>query len=255
MLDEERRSMANMVPDIPFCDPASSAERKVYDALRALPNDYRVFHSVTYYLWPESGAPPNEGEADFVILHPSKGLLVIEVKGGGIRYEGRECRWYSKDRRGVDNAIEDPFRQAQRHAKNLSKALEPELGAAFTHGHAVCFPDCDFDLPPEKSPVGQPRELVLDARAFGDFEGAIEAAFAAWRRHGTVITLTQKQLKKAAQNVLASRFALGLSLRTAIAGEEAAFVCLASEQVTCLDFLELNPRAVVEAGARAPKTL
>src|SRR5664280_1687530 len=178
MLDKERRSMANMVPDIPFFDSASSAERKAYDALRALPDDYRVFHSVTYYLWPGGGAPLNQGEADFVVLHPSKGLLVLEVKGGRIRYEGREHRWYSMDGIGVEHSIADPFRQAQTNEWALAREIEACCGPDFARGHAVCFPDCEFVLSDGKLPVGQPEELVLDARAFAaGFESALTGVY------------------------------------------------------------------------------
>ncbi|RMH55618.1 MAG: NERD domain-containing protein, partial [Bacteroidetes bacterium] len=54
-----------------------------------------------------------QGEADFVILHPDYGMLVIEVKGGGVTWDRAKNRWFSEGRH-ARNPIADPFRQAQR---------------------------------------------------------------------------------------------------------------------------------------------
>jgi hypothetical protein len=75
--------MARMIPDV---DPATvehSSEEPVYRALRdQLPDEYMILHSYPWLRpWRGEGALA-EGEADFVVLHPEKGLLVLEVKGG-----------------------------------------------------------------------------------------------------------------------------------------------------------------------------
>ena len=81
--------MARLVPDI---DPESISlkpERDVARSLvRDLPDDCVIYHS---YCWlrPDRNIVDGrvlEGEADFVILNPKKGLLVLEVKGGDIRH-------------------------------------------------------------------------------------------------------------------------------------------------------------------------
>ncbi len=78
------------------------SEMKVFAALRdGLPEDFVVFHgqrinttrSDRYHQRPE------EQEIDFIIFHPYRGYLVLEVKGGGIEavglgrdHPGKECR-------------------------------------------------------------------------------------------------------------------------------------------------------------------
>src|SRR4030042_462272 len=66
----------------------SPAERKVHAALsKHLPKGWHAWHSLRL-----KGRRRIDGEGDFVIAIPNRGLLVLEVKGG--RIEVREGRWY-----------------------------------------------------------------------------------------------------------------------------------------------------------------
>jgi len=120
--------MARMFPDrYPErvrTDPARAGEREVYEALGdGLPDRYSVFGWVSWILKnPASRA--YDGEADFVIADPDRGLLVLEVKGGGIECEGSSGRWFSTDRHGARHAIDDPFEQAKENRFRLIRKLE-----------------------------------------------------------------------------------------------------------------------------------
>src|ERR1700733_1208695 len=83
--------MARFIPDVIPEDIVHDSERVVYEALRGLPAGFVVLHSFPS-LRPTrdlAGEPLREGEADFVILHPGRGLLVLEVKGGKPELMGR----------------------------------------------------------------------------------------------------------------------------------------------------------------------
>ncbi len=255
--------MATMIPAVPMPPAGATGEAKVYAALAELPDGYRVYHSLPYYLLPSGREPLREGEIDFLILHPERGLLVLEVKGGRIGYEGRERRWTSTAHDGAVHEIRDPFRQAQQNVKNLVREIEAlgvdgEAPLAFVHGHAVAFPDCDWRV--EADPVGAPRELVADA---GDLargvERRVEELFALWARgrsgSGAGAGLTKRWVKKLGQQLLAPRFSLGLTLGTELAWEERALARLHEEQELALEFLELNGRAVVIGGAGTGKSV
>src|SRR5215472_435265 len=111
--------MARFVPDIATEDIVHDSERVVYEALRGLPKGFVVLHSFPW-LRPArdlAGEPLREGEADFVILHPNHGLLVLEVKGGRPELVGR--RWL---RAGKE--MRDPFDQARRSRYALLEAVE-----------------------------------------------------------------------------------------------------------------------------------
>ena len=72
--------MARMFPTPIRSDTQSPAERILYDAFRDnLPESYHVFHSVAWQA--RSGRYyERDGEADFIVIHPKRGILVIEAK-------------------------------------------------------------------------------------------------------------------------------------------------------------------------------
>lgn len=87
--------MARMIPKQPKTGTQSQAERRLFAAFESqLPLDYTVFHSVSWQLRdPSSGV--KDGETDFLVVHPDFGILIVEVKGGPIRYDGQQDQWYS----------------------------------------------------------------------------------------------------------------------------------------------------------------
>ena len=95
--------MARMVP-FPMLPTDSAAERRLYEGfLEQLEDAYVVFHSVDWVLGGRRGTP-EQGEADFVIAHPEDGLLVLEVKGGDVRYDPERRRWSQRGRTGDPRA-------------------------------------------------------------------------------------------------------------------------------------------------------
>ena len=122
-----------------------------------------------------------EGEADFVIAHPEKGVIVLEVKGGGVRFSADEGQWYSRDSYGTEHEIKDPITQGSHNAHQLLNQLRdlPEWPGRFLNiSNAVCFPD--IYVP--KGQVLRPdlrRELILDHDDIEEIYPAIEHIFSA----------------------------------------------------------------------------
>ena len=151
-----------------------------------------------------------EGEADLLLLHPELGMLVLEVKGGRVAFDGRAGTWTSTGRDGTLHEIKDPFAQARRSVKALAAkaaalTVEGQAMPEFVHGHGVVFPD--FDYEPGVEPVSAPRELVIDARDLaGDVTGRVEALFRAWGAGRPAAPLTKKWVKRLGQQVLAPHF-------------------------------------------------
>lgn len=142
--------MAKIYPDRPLPGTKSHAERTVFFALKELlPSDYIVLHSVQIYRRETPVGRLNDGEADFVIIHPDKGLLLIEVKGGKIRRDQESGEWFSigfKDKDKMGNKIKDPYEQAKSNVHDLAKDLSKERSTRrhrFSFGHAVWFPNVD----------------------------------------------------------------------------------------------------------------
>src|SRR5260370_29725016 len=146
--------MATMYPQRLPSSGKSNAERKLFNLLRDhLPNDYTVIWSIDWTAprAASSGGGAQESEIDFLILHPDKGILVLEVKGGGVGYDGSLHEWYSIDDGGRRHRIKDPFEQAQSGKHTLIRELTRQVPSQWLRiacqnsvfGHAAVFPDID----------------------------------------------------------------------------------------------------------------
>lgn len=150
--------MARMIPKQPHPDTKSQAELRLFKAFaQQLPLDYTVFHSVSWQLRDvRSGS--QDGETDFLLVHPDHGILIVEVKGGHIRYDGEADQWYT-----YNEPIKDPFKQGRTNKYSLLEKLK-ELSywrnRWITVGYAAAFPDVSVkgDLR-----LDAPRQLILDA--------------------------------------------------------------------------------------------
>src|SRR5262245_40596631 len=93
--------MARMIPANPPTFHGSQGEERIFRALRALPDEVIVIHSLRW-LHPgnvralTSGLRA-QGEGDFVLFDPAHGIMVVEVKGGDVWCEGGE--WRQRNRR------------------------------------------------------------------------------------------------------------------------------------------------------------
>ena len=120
--------MAQLIP--PHYPPDTSpGEIVVFDKLRACPADWIVLHSLHI----AEHVRQVEGEADFVVLIPGRGVLCLEVKGH-LRAEYKDGAWYL----GTNAApnYRGPFRQAEEAAtasKRKSLAASPRR-KAFSSG-------------------------------------------------------------------------------------------------------------------------
>jgi hypothetical protein len=123
--------------------PPEQSEQKLADALGSLDDNWTVLHSVSWQSL--RNGREGDGEADFVLVHPRYGLIVVEVKGGGI--ETSLGKWTSRNRYGAVNDIKNPYEQAKDSKHALLEWLKTRLGEFKPSiAHAVCFPDM-LDLP------------------------------------------------------------------------------------------------------------
>ncbi len=241
--------MARFHPEVETTDIPYDSERLVCDALRALGDDYSVLHSFPW-LRPERsmrGTPLREGEADFVVLHPRRGLLIVEVKGGEPVLEGR--RW----RRG-SRPMKDPFEQASRNMHALLDAVEERTQGALlrsdvVHGYAVVFPHCRYE---GDLPANAREAIFLDARHLGDLPRHLERAMSAWTSRPRILDAGRfAELRRALLPSLRLVRCVGPSIEQATA----AIIQLTEAQQATLSGLFENPRVLVEGVAGSGKTL
>ena len=76
------------------CTPESKEAFLYRNLDEALSSDYTVMHSVRAD-FPDYKGRLVRREADFLVYHPDKGVIVIEQKAGEIGYDGHQWHYYS----------------------------------------------------------------------------------------------------------------------------------------------------------------
>ena len=253
--------MAIMVPEgAPSWGPGARAERALYEALRTgLPDDYFVYHHVPYL----EASRAAQGEADFLILHRERGLLVLECKGYGVKRTGAG-QWLRLDPSGTQSPLrEGPFEQARRSQHELVRELRARLARAlprlgdtlpFIHGHAVAFPLTlllDVNLP-----LDVDRRIVFDADDLAHLAERVEAAMRFWRaERSPPAPLSPADFKRFRKDVLHPATHLAVSIGARLRLDRDALVQLSEEQTRTLLGVLDNRRLRVRGGAGTGKTV
>ncbi|MDR8070248.1 nuclease-related domain-containing DEAD/DEAH box helicase [Burkholderia cenocepacia] len=247
--------MAIMIPDVTPDQIIHGSERDVYVALRdQLPDTYRVVHSLPW-LRPERDsidAPLREGEADFVIFHPSYGLLVLEVKGGQEMF-ARGPHWFRRLAKG-ERKITNPFEQARRNMHALTNAVEERTGGRITpnkyvYGYAVVFPQ---GRATGVLPLDVDDKILIDVDRMHELERLIEKAFESFPRK--VHKLERAEFIEML-DVLLPRFQIMRPLSPQIEAGREKLLQLTDNQALAFRGLFANQQLLVEGVAGSGKTL
>ena len=252
--------MAHLIPTISIDEIENKPERDVARALvEQLPNHVTVYHSYPW-LRPERNdrtkkTTLKEGEADFLILWPELGLLVLEVKGGDIRYQSDSRRWYRQLGDGRERDIKDPFEQANKNMHTVIKAIGERVyggkSTNFAFGYAAVFPDCSYSGSP---PPGAQPAIVLSAGDLPRMEDKIAKALRQWSRRNPPREIPKNELQGVKRAILPQFNILPVLFRTIEEQEEKLFR-LTEDQIRLLEFLGDNERVAIEGVAGSGKTL
>lgn len=248
--------LPSALPEYIRRDPFREAEVYVYDQLKAqLPDSYRCYYSRPW-LGITSRGEEKEGEADFVIAHPERGFLVVEVKGGGVRrLEGSE-QWVSRNRHGITNNIKDPVKQASDSKHALLKKLQdhPGWGGQWvTARHGVIFPDCA----PQNRDLGVGMPIFLFAFST-DMDRLAEWVEARLSRHDDESSAGQGLKANGMQvlhGLLSGPIELRSSLQRSLRSDHREIERLTREQLDVLTSLEDEPQMAISGGAGTGKTI
>ncbi len=219
----------------------SDAEKTVWKALRTrLPKGWTAWHSLKIrdpkgYL----------GEGDFVLAHPERGLLVLEVKGGLIRQEGGQ---WSSNGTPLDKA---PLDQARGYLGKLLERLDDFGSCPPAWGAAAVFPDTEFEKQPDQDDLSGVVIGTTQLHWFAEsFPGVLKRALPAASPDKARGDWTKRLHKLWGDTWLPS---LSLGARVVL-GEERR-LALDEFQLFTLDALAEHDRALVQGGAGTGKTL
>jgi hypothetical protein len=254
--------MARMIPelnDIVLNLVPSAAERSVYCSLRdGLKSDVLVVHSLELVTNSPSNTP-KDAEADFVIFDPNRGILVIEVKGGGIKFDAIERQWWSIDRHKTLHPIKDPFRQAKNAKHEILRNIKAEKGwgaagmPRITIGHAAVFPD----LPNINALISPERPIeIIGSRAIvNDASGWVSKVFDFWSKSSNQTQQLGQRGMRIIESLFCHSVTVNVPLALTINQELRRQIELTERQGRILRSFRYRKRAAVSGGAGTGKTL
>ena len=256
--------MAHMIPAVPKDFAPSSHEGIVFDALKKLPDNYWVFHSVSAI-----GVRKNnilyEKEIDFVIADQNRGFVCLEVKAGSnITY--MKGNWYYSN--GQKMGHRGPYHQAKMESVTLQNKFEEhsdyyvqQIGRKCKFLSSVCFPDMSItrlrNL--DNYPTDFTLELTLCAEDLIDPEKKINDIFSvrieAMEKSGIENNISIKEFDYIINKVLCPAFQLIPSPNAAKLASAEYMNQLLHEQYVILEFLEEQNSAVINGAAGTGKTM
>lgn len=245
--------MARMIPDVDPSQLEHTSEEPVYRSLRdQLSDDFIVLHS---YPWLRPWRGENaliEGETDFVVLHPERGMLILEVKGGEtIRHDGHH--WF-RDTANGPREFQDPFLQARKNMHALIEIVEERSGGRvrkshLIHGYAVVFPHMDYEGVP---PPHADKAIVISRRHLPFIDQAIVTAFERWTDSPRL--LRHEQYRMLLDDCLLPRFRVFKPVGLDITVMTEKLLELTEHQAQVFEGLYVQDRVLVEGVAGSGKT-
>jgi hypothetical protein len=131
--------MATLIPSLGTCvSRMTSGERRLAERLEQKLDD-------DYWLWYDVPMGPRNTHPDFCVMHPRRGILVLEVKDwkvGSTILQANKQDWEIMGDSGPKTVI-NPLEQARQYAHQVVKALERDaqlVQAAGPHAGKLAFP-------------------------------------------------------------------------------------------------------------------
>jgi len=239
-----------MIPDMYPADTQSTAERTLFTALETgLDDDFTVLHSVP---WLDGAARYlQQGECDFVVIHPRHGLLAIETKSGDASYDAQRRTWYRPDGTSLNK---DPFTQAQQSSHHMEKLLRRDVPgwsqANPPFGFAVAFPDADQVLGRFTTHVHP--DIVILQSDLAKLQSRIPSILERYR--SPQVQMSSALFQRALDRLL-PEFQVARSLRAQVRHQNQGLVRMTEEQSRYLEAARGNRRLLIDGCAGSGKTL
>lgn len=239
------------LPDEILNDKLRGAEVRFYNALkRQVPTDWLVLYSCA---WTSQWSNRTiNGEIDFIVVVPAIGILVIELKGGTVWYNGESQQWYQSIPSGPKEI--NPFRQVKRGVHALRRklsALDNMAGKRLEIFHAVAVPDVKINF--ETVGLEIDRKVMIDRTDMNSLTERIEGIL---RHHvGNEVWKDGIEVRTAIEEELTQSVVLRAPLSLDMVLAEHYMDQLTEEQNSVLEALSDNNRVLIEGCAGSGKTL
>ncbi len=246
--------MARIIPEKVYYFNKSYGEKLVYESLKSLSDDYTIFYSV---LWQQKERRNENivwGESDFTVFHPKKGILVIEVKSGGISYKDGKW-WQTRLDNNEIKSMKDPLIQANKSKYRFISVINEvlEINQFCNIESVVWFPSIVDNIKNIKLPLSYNKDIIFTQEDLKNPENAINKAYQYYNAEKKT-RLDSKAVQKII-SVLAPEFDLIKKIDTEKQEKNYAFLRLTREQSTLLDYLIEQKKVCIQGSAGTGKTL
>lgn len=223
------------------------SEKTVYNILKELSHEYdifysRVFHGVNMYERPDY-------EVDFIIIKPMEAIVLLEVKGGLVEYNGEEHAWYQSGRK-MDKA---PTDQVISCVNSLLKRY-PDYLNKIPVTWAVCFPQCEIDGSSDL-PTSIDRSSIIDQKDLLNMAKALNTKTANARLQFNNKTGLKDYEYTRFKGQLLRGLGFVTRLSTRIAHDEKMYIRFTEEQYRIYRQVADNDKLVVNGPAGSGKTI
>ena len=166
----------------------NESERVVYEELKKqLKPKIHVFYSVKWQT--QISGKSKMGEADFIIVDPDNGILVLEVKGGyRIEHSGDIWRlWNTASASNIRTLKESPYDQARKSMFDLVEyyGQTQNRSMSFTYAYAAFFP---FYNVPSNLSIEQIEDNTIQFSDMESLQKKINHIFYAYRPSSQTMT-------------------------------------------------------------------
>lgn len=249
--------MANIIPkltDIQISKIEPKSEQKVYKALyEQLPDSWLVVHSLEFVKKTSQYNSHGDREADFVIFAPEYGVLVIEVKGGGIEYDEQTRQWYSIDKDQNKHEIKNPLSQAKDAKYEIRNHLKDKGKRDILIAHGALFPDIS-NINALSNPA-IPNNILGGSDKLSDLKTWIISIFQYWSGEQPNYTPLEASGVNIASQIYGKQVSIQQSLASKIETEIEQQIILTNQQKSILRQLRKRKEAIIEGGAGTGKTV
>jgi hypothetical protein len=242
-----------MIPSAGPTPQANAAVRALYDRLRlALPDRVRVVQDARWVGRSVPGEPLRDGRADFCLLDPERGVLLLDVVAGGLGHDPHSGRWTD-----ADGPRLDPFARLEAAARGLGLLLG-DLAAPTPItplcGFALVLPDAFVG--PRGLGAAAPAERVIDAAGLDRLGARVDALFTHFAaRRGREVNASERWWWRAAEELFVAPRQVRARLRAQVEAVREEMVALSDEQLRVLELIARLRRVAVVGAAGTGKTL
>lgn len=245
--------MAKIYPEIVEDYHGSYGEFQIFESLKQLPNDWYIYHSLNWKDRNKNGRI-TWGEADFVIFNKNYGILVVEVKSGGISF--KEGKWLQTRLDNSEiNEMKNPFNQANRSKYKLIDEIDYKLpyGDRCFIDKAVWFPSISNDeLQKANLPLEYDSKLILTKESLNNPLQSILSVYNFY--NSTRYTMLSRNSENVILETIMPSFNLVPSASNIKDEADYVFYQLTNEQKKVLDFISDQQTVAIQGSAGTGKT-